>query len=301
MVSIASVVNACRFAIGTRIERRLRGTGKFVRASWLVGHPAHDLPGIDPRLEHLCDLPGGERSRCSHVGAHDSRTRRRCGRGRRTYEIRAPIAEPRSATFLPQSATSRSSLPRTLGRCESCTKIRPVPAPWRFGGRDAEDARCPGTWTGRLYDRPVPSIADDLARVKLFSTLSRRQLSRLARQTKVRQFRPGVEVLSQDTMSGVGFFIVVEGEAAVTVDAQEVARLGPGDYFGELALVTEDARMATVMAVTRLTCHVIALWDFRKFAKQNPDVCWALLGHVAGLLAAERERRARAELALGLN
>ena len=46
---------------------------------------------------------------------------------------------------------------------------------------------------------------------------------------------------------------------------------------------------------------MIALWDFRKFAKQNADVCWALLGHVAGLLAAERERRARAELALGLN
>ena len=74
---------------------------------------------------------------------------------------------------------------------------------------------------------------DDLARVKLFSTLSRRQLSGLARQTKVRQFGPGVEVVSEGTMSGVGFFIVVEGEAAVMVDAQEVARLGPGDYVGE--------------------------------------------------------------------
>ena len=153
----------------------------------------------------------------------------------------------------------------------------------------------------RLYDRPVPSIADDLARVKLFSALSRRQLSRLARQTKVRQFGPGVEVLSEGTMSGVGFFVIVEGEAVVSVEGQEVVRLGPGDHFGELALVTKDARMATVTAATRLTCHVIALWDFRKFAKENPDVCWALLEHVAGVLAAERERRARAELALSLN
>lgn len=144
----------------------------------------------------------------------------------------------------------------------------------------------------------MPSVADDLANVKLFSTLGKRQLGRLAKQVKVRQYRPGVEVLREGTMSGVGFFIVAEGEAVVTVDGKDVARLGAGDYFGELALVTEAARMATVTAVTRLTCHVIALWDFRKFAKENPDVCWALLEHVAGLLAAERERRLRAELAL---
>lgn len=144
----------------------------------------------------------------------------------------------------------------------------------------------------------MPSVAEDLAKVKLFSGLSKRQLSKLARQVKVREFRPGVDVVTEGTMSGVGFFIVNEGEAIATVDGQEVLRLREGDHFGELALVTEAARMATVTAVTRLTCHVIALWDFRKFAKDNPDVCWALLQHVAGLLTAERERRARAELAL---
>jgi CRP-like cAMP-binding protein len=150
-----------------------------------------------------------------------------------------------------------------------------------------------------LYDRAVQSVAEDLARVKLFSGLSKRQLSKLARQVKVREFRPGVDVVTEGTMSGVGFFIIASGEAAVRVDGAEVARLGPGDHFGELALVTEEARMATVTAVTRLTCHVIALWDFRKFAKENPDVCWALLQHLAGILTAERARRARAELAAG--
>lgn len=100
-------------------------------------------------------------------------------------------------------------------------------------------------------------------------------------------------------MSGVGFFIVAEGEASVSVDGSEVARIGPGDHFGELALIAEDARTATVTAVTRLRCHVIAFWDFRKFAKENPDVSWKLLQHLVGLLTAERERRARATLLAG--
>lgn len=143
----------------------------------------------------------------------------------------------------------------------------------------------------------MPSVADDLAKVRLFSGLSKRQLSRLARHVKVRQFRPGVDVVVEGTMSGVGFFIIAGGEAAVSVEGTDVGRLGPGDHFGELALITEDARMATVTAVTRLTCHVIAFWDFRKFAKENPDVTWALLQHIAGLLTNERERRLRAALA----
>ena len=113
----------------------------------------------------------------------------------------------------------------------------------------------------------------------------------------MRQFRPGVDVVVEGTMSGVGFFIISEGEASVTVDGREVARIGPGDHFGELALITEDARTATVTAVTRLTCNVIAFWDFRKFARENPDVCWALLQHLAGLFTGERDSRARASLA----
>ncbi len=91
----------------------------------------------------------------------------------------------------------------------------------------------------------------------------------LARLVKERQFRPGVEVVKEGTMSGVGFFIVAEGEASVSVDGEEVARIGPGGHFGELALLSGDARAATVTAVTRLRCHVIAFWDFRKFAKEH--------------------------------
>ena len=145
----------------------------------------------------------------------------------------------------------------------------------------------------------VSVAVDELRQVRLFAGLSQRQLRQLARLAKERQFRPGVVVVQEGTMSGVGFFIVAEGEGSVSVDGHEVARIGPGDHFGELALITEEARTATVTAATRLRCHVIAFWDFRAFAKDNPDVSWKLLQHLAGLLAAERERRARAAVALG--
>ncbi len=141
-------------------------------------------------------------------------------------------------------------------------------------------------------------VSDDLRAVRLFEGLSQRHLRQLAKLVKEREFGPGVAVVEEGTMSGVCFFIVSEGEASVSVDGVEVGRIGPGDYFGELALITEDARSATVTAVTPLRCLAIAFWDFRKFAKDNPDVTWKLLQHVAGLLVGERHRRARASLSL---
>jgi len=142
------------------------------------------------------------------------------------------------------------------------------------------------------------AVIDELRAVRLFQGLNQRQLRQLARLVKERSYRPDVTIDEEGTMSGVGFFIVAEGEASVSVDGEEVARIGPGDHFGELALINEDARTASVIAVTRLRCHVIAFWDFRKFARDNPDVAWRLLQHVAALLVAERTRNVRAALAL---
>jgi CRP-like cAMP-binding protein len=89
-------------------------------------------------------------------------------------------------------------------------------------------------------------------------------------------------------MSGVGFFVVVEGEASVSVDGKNVAQLGAGDYFGELALIAERERTATVTAETALECLEIPIWDFREFVKNDSDVSWKLLRQVVGRLLDER-------------
>lgn len=139
-------------------------------------------------------------------------------------------------------------------------------------------------------------VADDLKRVPLFSGLNKRQLSQLAKDFRERHVKAGVELVRQGEMSGVDCFVIAEGEAAVLVDGREVARLGPGDSFGELALVTEQVRSASVVALTEMRCHTIQFWHFRKFARNNPDVTWNMLQHVANLLLEERGLRARAAI-----
>ena len=130
----------------------------------------------------------------------------------------------------------------------------------------------------------MPGVAEDLKRVPLFNGLSERQLRRLIKDFSERRVPAGALLAKQGEMSGVAFFVIAEGEAAVIVDGRRVATLGPGDYFGELAMISQRERIATVEAVTPMRCHTIRFWDFRAFAKKNPDVMWKLLQHVAGIL-----------------
>jgi CRP-like cAMP-binding protein len=126
---------------------------------------------------------------------------------------------------------------------------------------------------------------DELARVPLFSTLSDRQRKKLAKLFRERSVPAGTALVKEGTMSGAGFFVVADGEAVVSVDGSEVARLRPGDHFGELALITESERTATVTAVTAVRCLEIPFWDFRTFAHDNPDVMWKLLQNVVERLS----------------
>ena len=132
----------------------------------------------------------------------------------------------------------------------------------------------------------MSSVTDDLKRVALFSDLNQRQLGRLGRLFRERRLAPGMSVVREGTMSGIGFFIISEGDATVTVGGKKVATLGPGDHFGELAMISESERTATVTAETQVVCLEIPFWDFKEFALKNPDVTWKLLQHVVDVLSA---------------
>ena len=132
----------------------------------------------------------------------------------------------------------------------------------------------------------MAGLPEELQQVPLFSGLNQRQLKKLARGFKERSVGPGVSLVREGQMSGVGFFVIVEGTVSVSVKGTTLTCLGPGDYFGELAMISNQVRTATVTTDTPLRYLVMAFWDFRKFAKENPDVSWKLLQHLADVIAA---------------
>jgi CRP-like cAMP-binding protein len=119
-----------------------------------------------------------------------------------------------------------------------------------------------------------------LQRVPLFSGLGRRELERVSNSMKERRFQKGDHVTSEGR-GGVGFFVIEQGEAEVTVHGEERARLGPGDYFGEIALITESDRTATITAETDMRCYGMTMWDFRPLVESNASIAWNMLQSLA--------------------
>jgi len=115
-----------------------------------------------------------------------------------------------------------------------------------------------------------------IQRVPIFDGLERRDLERIAGSMKQRTFSAGDTVTSEGS-SGVGFFVIEDGEATVTVGGDERRKLGPGDYFGEVALLNESARTATITADTDLRCYGLTSWEFRPLVETHGSIAWKLL------------------------
>jgi CRP-like cAMP-binding protein len=118
--------------------------------------------------------------------------------------------------------------------------------------------------------------AELLKRVPLFSDLDGKELEQIASSMKARTFSAGQQIAVEGE-SGVGFFVIEDGQAKVTVAGDEVRTLGPGDYFGEVALITHGARTATVTADTELKTYGMTFWDFRPLVEDTPGIAWKLL------------------------
>jgi len=116
--------------------------------------------------------------------------------------------------------------------------------------------------------------------VPLFAGLDRKELRSIEKVLHERTFTPGWTI-AEEGKEGVCFFVIQEGEVAVSQAGQEVARLGPGDHFGEIALLGKGSRAASVRAVSDVRCYVIDGWDFRSLVKTNAGLTSALLEAMA--------------------
>jgi CRP-like cAMP-binding protein len=118
--------------------------------------------------------------------------------------------------------------------------------------------------------------SDLLKQVPIFSDLDRKELDRIAASMKQRTFKEG-DTVTAEGQTGVGFFVIEDGEATVTVGGEERRRLGPGDYFGEVALLNETARTATITADSDLRCYGLTSWEFRPLVETHGSIAWKLL------------------------
>jgi CRP-like cAMP-binding protein len=134
--------------------------------------------------------------------------------------------------------------------------------------------------------KPTPDL---LRNVRLFSTLEDKDLESLAQEFNERTF-PAGHTVALEGEGGLVFFVVESGEASVEVHGEAVGTLGPGDSFGEIALIDRRPRTATVTATTDLTCHTLPVFVFRPFVESRPQVAWTLLEAMADRLAAAESR-----------
>jgi CRP/FNR family cyclic AMP-dependent transcriptional regulator len=119
-----------------------------------------------------------------------------------------------------------------------------------------------------------------LERVQLLAGVQKRELERLARLFRERTFPEG-STITVEGDPGIGFFVIVDGSAEVSVAGERRAALGPGDSFGEMALIDEGPRSATVVAATDLRCLGLSAWDFKPFVEEHPTVAWTMLQALA--------------------
>jgi CRP-like cAMP-binding protein len=116
----------------------------------------------------------------------------------------------------------------------------------------------------------------DLKTAKLFKDLPQAELKSIERQVKTVKHPAGYEIIVRGT-DGVGFMIITDGTVTVTTVQGKSRKLGPGDSFGEMALLDHDGRSATVTADTDVSLACIPEWNFQSFLKEHPSVAYRLL------------------------
>ena len=130
-------------------------------------------------------------------------------------------------------------------------------------------------------------LVDLLGDVTLFSKCSKGELKTVARHAETVRLEPGVDLTRQGA-EGDAFYVILDGTADVVVDGEKVNELGPGDWFGELAVLDGEPRTATVTSVKDLEVAVLGVRMFRTLLREFPDLSAQLLAGMAGALREAR-------------
>jgi phosphoenolpyruvate synthase/pyruvate phosphate dikinase len=132
-----------------------------------------------------------------------------------------------------------------------------------------------------LPSRVLPGgPAEVIGQVPFFTGLSDRDKTQIASMFKERTFAAG-ETIIKEGVGAAAFFVIESGEATVSIRGKPIRKLGRGDYFGEIALIDEGTRSATVTASADVVCHGLTYWEFRPLVQANATIAWNLLQTLA--------------------
>lgn len=134
----------------------------------------------------------------------------------------------------------------------------------------------------------VPTVSQSeivakIGGVPLFSACSKRELALIARSAKEVSHRAGT-MIAREGERGIGLFVILEGECEVTIGGKRKAKLGPGDFFGEVALLDGGPRTATVTSLTPVKLVGLTGWVFRGLLMEHPSIALKTLEALAGRL-----------------
>ena len=116
----------------------------------------------------------------------------------------------------------------------------------------------------------------DVKEAKLLRGLPESELRSVEKQMKTVRHPAGHEIVVKGE-NGVGFMIILDGTVTVDTVQGKARKLGPGDSFGEMALLDHEGRSATIKADTDVTLATIPEWSFKPFLKEHPEVAYRLL------------------------
>jgi hypothetical protein len=179
-------------------------------------------------------------------------------------------------------------LNRLAGRCEEVYgPARDIE--WAFADGQLYLLQCRAiTGTGSQQQQARGAPVETLSRTRLFADLDKREVEQIAVLFKERRFPQGETVIKEGS-GGAAFYVIESGEATVTIAGEQRGELKAGDYFGEIALIDEGARIATITASSDLVCYGLTLWEFRPLVEENGVIGWKLLQTLAKELRAAEQ------------
>ncbi len=128
----------------------------------------------------------------------------------------------------------------------------------------------------KLSDKESAPVVEMLEKSSLWSGLSKKDLKSIVRLSKERTYETG-DVIVQKGEGGVGFYLILEGSVEIRSDGTTIAKLGPGQFFGEMSVIDNQPRSADVVAVEPSRCLILSAWSFNALISENPKIALKML------------------------